>query len=648
MAGQDLERRVEESDLVVSYRTMGAAVALVAQVRPTLLNDLFDGVRMPKEGFEQTLSLPPELERVLTQQGKEGYFHFLAHPDGWARLSDQRKLLENLVRGTNDEAAPYDMGRNVRQQREFETIKNVFMLFGINPNVALKQGLAKTNRRFNRFLTMEWVGGGKNYVDIEIQYFNQENVHPRGDLYSLGVLTAGIESFIPNADVHIEALVSPFDLVLEQRKELYLNNPQKRPRVSYTCRQCEYRPGEGRHLYRFHWKKKEMSWLERASERISIFFLNYAQRRNPMRSSIREWEETKIAERITQEMELKENAVRQRMVAQLREADAKREAAEARRLEAEARASAAEAQKREAEERARVMEARLILERQVSGANEVFGHIATLAHHNKNLATIQLDRTVRFLEEIFVQYPEYRATLPSGIFQLTELLLSSIDQVISAPTSPETVRSAAVYVREALPRLQELIENERKMMQGGSPIDIKECRYAEIMEYVIGQVWPTHPSVSIRWKKQDFPVHVDKYLLQTALLNLVSNAVEASEPKSIIDKGIVEIQERQVHCGPEAGGRIITIIELLQSGYLSEEHAEKLNHLEKFTTKETGNGTGAVASYRIINAHNSGTIVYTPLKAIEARPEAGLYRARIKITFGFVPERDEEQELVKD
>ncbi|MEK6950406.1 MAG: ATP-binding protein [Nanoarchaeota archaeon] len=632
-SGQDLEQRVQEDEkdrLVVSYRTMGAAVALIAHVRPVLLNNLFDGVRMPREGFDKTIFIPPELQSVLTAQGREGYCHFLAHPDDWARLSDQRRLLENLVKGTGDEASPYDMGRNVRQQREFETIKNVFMLFGINPNVALKRGLAKTNRRFNRFLTMDWVGGGKNYVEIRIQYFNSENVHPRGDLYSLGVLTAGIESFIPNAEVHIEALISPFDLSLEQRKVSYLNNPQKRPRVSYSCRQCDYQPGTGTYLYRFTWRKKAMSWMEQLSERWGTFLLNYSRRRDPSYGSLREWEEAKIAERITQEMELKENAQRERLQALLKEADARREAAEA--------------QQREAEGRASILEARLILERQVSGANEVFGQIATLAHHNKNLAVIQLDRTVHLLEEILTHYPEYKPTLPVGIFQLNGLFLSTVDQVIAAPASPEIVRSAAIYVREALPRLKELIDNERKMMQGGSPIDIKECRYAEIMEYVISQVQPTHPAVAIQWKKRDFAVHVDQYLLQTALLNLVSNAVEASEPK-----GMVEIQERQVECGPEAGGRIITIIDLLQTGYLAEEHADKLNHLEKFTTKESGNGTGAVASYRIISAHNNGTIVYTPLgtdlrtdlitdqKTAKTDSGTDRYRARIRVTFGFVP-----------
>jgi signal transduction histidine kinase len=226
-----------------------------------------------------------------------------------------------------------------------------------------------------------------------------------------------------------------------------------------------------------------------------------------------------------------------------------------------------EAEREAAIARADAAEARLTLEQQVSRVNETFGDLRTLAHDNKN----------------------YALTLLAEARTLTETLTDSTE--------------VSAYVNRITPILNEMIENDRIIMRGGIPIDIVETPYDDIMKPIIESIRKVYPDVAIHYHAPpaETIVRGDVRLLKAAFTNIISNAVEASQPD-----GSITITQRQVH----RAKRTFTIIDINQTGYLSEEHAEKLNRGERFTTKPNGNATGASASYNIITGPHNGSIRY--------------------------------------
>ncbi len=559
-------------DLVVSYRTMGAAVALVAYVNPPLLNNLFEGVYLPQEGFSSALEIPKNIEPGLDERGRAGYLHFLANPDGWARLRDQRQLLDNLVNVTGDEAATFDMGRYVKVEKGFEKIKNLFMLFGVNPNTALKMGVKSTTRKFNRFLDIEWVAGGKDFAELRVKYHNPANVYPRGDLYTLGVLTAAIESFLPNAEVGITATISPFTGEIEQLKSDLL---KKKERVSYSAADCVYQPGAGVHLYRFHWKKSSVSWREELAERLGTFLLNYALRSNPARRTARELQFLQAANILAREMERADTATIQALQAQRETLLAKSETAEA----------------------------RLALQEYISGVNHLFGQSRTLAHDNKNHCQAVYVEALKLLQHV-LSLEEYTPFYKEALLQGRNIY-RSLEQLVSDELASAAWKRAGISAREIFSRIDEMVGNDEMIMGGGTPVEMREIFCSSFLEPVINSLKKIYPSVELAVSLPERTnTYGDARLLKGAFTNLISNAVEASLPAGKVSLLVEQEQVAQI---------VYTIIKICQSGELSPDIADKLNRKESFTTKTHGHGIGAAASYNIITDLHHGSIEYESL-----------------------------------
>ena len=142
-------------------------------------------------------------------------------------------------------------------------------------------------------------------------------------------------------------------------------------------------------------------------------------------------------------------------------------------------------------------------------------------------------------------------------------------------------------------------------MAGGIPINIVSFSYSTLVPPLATAIRKVYPNVNILYDPTiDFEVQGDLRLLKAAFTNLISNAVEASLPR-----GEIKINGSQ----KRRGGRTFSIIEIYQSGLLTEDIADKLNQGIGFTTKPDGNATGAAASYNIITGPHNGSIRYESL-----------------------------------
>lgn len=575
-------------DLVFSYRGMASGVHLLAQARPILLNDVFEGVRMPSDGFMNDVVIPPELDIILNDQGKRGYKHFVGNPLGWTRLVDQRRFLTNIAELTGDESNIFDMGRYINNQPGFDKVKNLMLLLGAGPYKSFKLGLQKITKKFNLFLLLSVLDGGENDVEVEIKYKNPEEVHPLGDLFTLGSITAGLESFYEVLNgITIQSKISPFEYEREAAKEKILGSKDK---ISYIAEGCEIRPKEGIHVYNFRWYRPKMNLREKIADRIRVILGNYLERHELTRVGARELQLQRSAEVLSDEIDRADDATRDALHSKL-------DAAEAKAAEQAARADAAEA--------------KLTLEEQVRDVNKTFGEIRTLAHDDKNHGLALNADAVNLLKETLKEYPEYKLPDPQ-MFKSNEDVLAGIDKILMACNEtpqggdvPKCVRIAARHAKRTIEKVNELIENERAIMSGGMPVTIVDVGYSSLMDPVVDSIKRVYPQVEIDYDTpEEMVLQGDVRLLKAAFTNLVSNAVEASLPD-----GHIEISQRQLR----RGQRDFTLIDIHQSGDLSEEIAARLNAGESFTTKEEGNATGAAASYNIIRGPHNGSIQYTGL-----------------------------------
>ncbi len=254
-----------------------------------------------------------------------------------------------------------------------------------------------------------------------------------------------------------------------------------------------------------------------------------------------------------------------------------------------------------AQSRADAAEAKLTLEQQVSGVNRDFGKVRTLVHDNKNKALEIMSTTVHNFQDILRLHPEYYAKY-AVIFNPNEDIIVGVNALLQEKSLPTLLHAAANYFLKTSEIITDMITNDRTIMSGGMAIDIKPHSYASLIRPVVEPLQKIYSTVKVEYQPGlDITLNADARLLKVALTNLVSNAIEASQ------KGYVKINARQ----RTRGERQFTILEIIQSGYLSAENAEKLNQGVPFTTKKEGNATGAQASYTIIKDTHRGSITYS-------------------------------------
>ncbi len=573
------------TDSLFSYKGTASVLHLLSVVDPSLISAVFKGVPI-REGLPGAALVPRNLAVVLDEDAQRAYQHFVGNPDSWMPLSDQRRILENLVRATGEEMNVYDMGRRIQNQPGFDLVKNLVLLMGSNPYTAFKttlgqggrQAVEQVTKKFNTFLNVRVAGGGDNYVDLEVQYTHPEEVHPLGDLFTLGALTAGVEAFYATLeDLTITALVSPFEPRREEEKrDLFTEKFGKKGEVRYeVSRHCQFLPGEGRHLYRYQWNRPEMSWFGRLMERIYLVTGNYLNRHSLTKAGADELRMLRSAELLDVQSERTLTAEQGRLEAQLAEAVAK----------------------------ADVAEAAAALETTVGRSTEALEVGYGRAHDIKNVVQVMLAREIEYLTTVVRAHDMFRKSLPLSAFDKDSTLLtaSGLAFVLSFDALPENVALAVHRYKGDVESYDAILSRAEEIMAGGTAVEIKTVPYAPILQRVVNLVRPKYSRMMLGYECPDesFTVLTDKRLLELALVNLADNAAEQSAD------GFVHLTQ----CKTADGW---TRLRLYQSAPLGPAVAAKLNQGVRFSTKEAGHGVGARASRRIIQRNLNGTVRYLP------------------------------------
>ena len=575
------EVRTFDEKHAVSYRTWLAIANYVAYHDPRLLNRLFQGIEFPDMRLDTgDVSFSLSLEEAMMPDAKAKYTHLKLNVRHYGSMQTRLRLFQNIVEATGDPYANFLVGRNIRINREMGALKSTFQtgakgllkILGTNPAKILEKRMPDANRALNSFLDTRVVQYGPSFMDVRVEYFRQEDLSAEGDHYTLGTILGGLETIGAYKDIKIQALQSPFNEEREKAKE---NITQ--PGVKYSSVGYHYCSESPVFLYRYTFHE-QAQFLRRVARALG----DIVRQRLPSRLT---------------RQEMRQEEARRHLLEQEQELDTRAKREYETRLTAEkARADAAEA--------------RLTLEQQVSGVNEVFGEINMLAHDSKNAALMLIKGKRKLLEEILRAYPSY-ARLLGDIFLDDNTLEEGLNHIQEDAAAPYTLQLVAAYVQQGLKNSLLIFENERRIMGGGTSINIEEIAYTDVLDKVLYEVAPLYPMVKIRYTSPEgMHMQGDLRLLRVAFTNLIDNAMGASKPDGFIE--ITQTQKR----GAE---RLFTIIDIVQSGYLAPEYEEKLNEGEGFTTKADGNATGAKASYRIIKDTHKGSIRYRSLGEQGAR-----------------------------
>jgi signal transduction histidine kinase len=164
----------------------------------------------------------------------------------------------------------------------------------------------------------------------------------------------------------------------------------------------------------------------------------------------------------------------------------------------------------------------------------------------------------------------------------------------SRPLDPVTTRYLG-YVHEELERVKNLVSDFVTMSKPSVPI-IKPIEINTFLDSVL-RFMEGHAALhDVRFARDYYTAHEEILLADAAqikqvLINILQNAVEASEPKEI-----VTLKTRKL-----SNSLVITVSD---NGIgISPENLTKIQN-PFFTTKDNGTGLGLSVSYRIINNHN--------------------------------------------
>lgn len=267
-ARADVQGRAERTAIgEIAHRTFGTIIKYTALKHPGALNRLFDGLVLPRHRIEHPdFVLPPALDEIVTEEhARDCVSHYLGTRDGWGTLEDERILFRNGISATGDPLFPFEVGRYGKSATEFDAIRSVFLILGVTPYFGFALAAEKINARLNGVFDMlpqagKWSAyrsllpfiGGQKSIIIDIDYFEEYTPNIVGDLYTLGVLVAGIEA-VGREDVRVEQLVSPFEREVELVKQ---GLPDKG--VKYDLSECEFQPGGKLHRYKLRWRYRPL------------------------------------------------------------------------------------------------------------------------------------------------------------------------------------------------------------------------------------------------------------------------------------------------------------------------------------------------------------------------------------------------------
>ncbi len=586
------EDTIISKGLTVSHRTMTAGIHLLAHVDAKILNHAFHGMDIPEEVPE--IPIKRDVALALDDLAQKAYRHFVGNPEGWCHLSEQRKFIRNLVDATGDQAFLFDMGRYVKNEPEFNLIRGGFKM-ALTPYRALSLGMESAGRKFNRFLVSTVIDGGNDSVVAQIKYNNPEEVHELGDLFTLGVLTAGIEDFYVSLDeLVISPLVSPFTPEREAEKVGLLEG---RDIIRYEVpKNCEYKPDYGVHVYKLQWTRPNIGWIKSRCESIVVFLNGLYESGNKTRKGALQLQQSKA---LTHLNALHDDAE-----------DANLAAAEARADAAEERAEriAVEEKRRRLLEAYNLRKAELddsILRRQawkeslgvvhdeknslgkvVKATREAqrsylfyvagfFPFSDDIAKELKKLSPIKIGKVFNDFEKYDLEYLMFRVDEENtkGNTAIADLIVDSIDQYFALGNA---LGDVILTAKTSQANLAELLRKP----------EIREDRvsfsYSTFWTDLASNFEVMYPNVGIDVDVAEVAITKRREELSVILANPLVNAVDAMG-----DEG-AQISIRAYLSEPS---KITTLIR--NTGYkVPSDVIEKLNSGERFSTKGQGTGSG--------------------------------------------------------
>jgi signal transduction histidine kinase len=235
---------------------------------------------------------------------------------------------------------------------------------------------------------------------------------------------------------------------------------------------------------------------------------------------------------------------------------------------------------------------------QITSTTKRFGELSHIGHDGKHhLRTITAERK-KLLEKLIL---ESGFNGPKAITGPTGYLKSGLQGLVDEKDAPTHMKIVARYVLETETYLQELRENSELVMAGGFSKNDETVGLKNLLDKAVKAAQSKYV-LEINYNiDESVIIQGDSKQLSTCFANILNNAGEVSRG------GYINISVRQKQTSK---GAVITAVQLEQSGYMSEEIANRLNKHEKFTTKEDGEGLGSQAIYRILENHK-GSIIYS-------------------------------------
>ena len=583
----------------VSHRTMTAGIHLLTHLDAKLLNYAFLGMEIPEEGPD--VPIRKDVALALDDLAERAYSHFVGNPEGWCDLEEQRKFIWNLFEATGDQAFLFDMGRYVKNEPEFDKIRGGFKM-ALTPYRALSIGMETAGRKFNRFLVSTVVGGGNGFVDAQIKYNNPKEVHELGDLFTLGVLTAGIEDFyIGLEDFLISPLVSPFSPEREAEKADLLSG---RDIVRYVVpKDCQYLSDDGVHVYRLQWKRPNMGWIKSKCEPLVVFLNSLYESGNRTRRGAIQLQQSLALQHFDDVLADAEDSRLATAVADLATADARADAAEEK-----AERIAVEAQ------REKILTMYDSRNQELLREGQKLDLVRKVSHDAKGLI---IESTGGFaiikkslLEAWNIRYglgltikPRMRATRVDTLFDNLDVSSFEDFDALLYKNIAENLNLVFQQGQSAGSILEELLKNE-----DFKPEEHASFSYKGLWDILSNNFTASFPRVDYSYEVPDVQLVGRERSLEMAFYNALKNGADAI---SKIENGYVAVNAYV------DGSNLVTLVS--NPGPVVPEYVlDSLNTGKHVTTTKGGTGVGTQIIREVVKMGHGGGVEYKGL------PKGGL------------------------
>ena len=169
---------------------------------------------------------------------------------------------------------------------------------------------------------------------------------------------------------------------------------------------------------------------------------------------------------------------------------------------------------------------------------------------------------------------------------------ASADMMTSSAGRPDVMAELAGYISSEVDRTNALIS---RFLDFAKPLELHPtvANLNELLDEVLIQVQPGAEKRGVEVEKQvsdNLTFHFDPELLRLALLNLIQNAVQASQPAA------------HVHVEAEALAEQVVVRVTDEGAGIASEHLESIFN-PFFTTKPDGVGLGLALVSKIVDEH---------------------------------------------